>query len=178
MKSTFKLSSFKLSPFFIVPCLFIFILSGCTLWYSNDQVIDLKINVAHIVNESNNIYGAKGKRLARNVSHPIALRLFQLSDDNTFKKLDFMTLYKNDRKELVDSLIRTKHLGIFYPGEMQSIQLFLNADTKYIAVLAEFSDLSAANFKDIISVKQVLDNQLTIIVAQSNVFIQTPIIKD
>ena len=170
MKSTFKLSSFKLSPFklspfFIVPCLFIFILSGCTLWYSNDQVIDLKINVAHIVNESNNIYGAKGKRLARNVSHPIALRLFQLSDDNTFKKLDFMTLYKND-------------LGIFYPGEMQSIQLFLNADTKYIAVLAEFSDLSAANFKDIISVKQVLDNQLTIIVAQSNVFIQTPIIKD
>ncbi|WP_281558505.1 type VI secretion system lipoprotein TssJ [Thalassomonas sp. RHCl1] len=156
----------------------VFALSGCSSLFEKNQVLSLNINIARVVNEGDNGVPGSDNTLVEKVSHPISLRLYQLSDDDEFNQLGFIDLYESDRKVLADSLIRSKHLGIFFPSQQHKIKLFLNPATQYIAVLGEFSDYRGGKFKDIIPVAKLHKLQLSLIAAQSNVFLQTPMVRE
>ncbi|MFC6670671.1 type VI secretion system lipoprotein TssJ [Marinobacterium aestuariivivens] len=80
-------------------------------------------------------------------SHPVVLRLYQLSESGAFQNAPFIELYRQERELLGASLIDVLHLPPQLPGREQRLDLDLKQQTRYLAVLAEFADYGNASAK-------------------------------
>lgn len=93
-------------------------------------------------------------------AHPVVLRVYQLTEVGGFKNAEFLDLYNSDRKVLASSLIDVLHLGPLLPGTQQQIEIDLQQDARYLAVMAEFADYTNASAKAVLKLTEKPDEQL------------------
>jgi type VI secretion system protein VasD len=141
------------------------VLIGCA---SNEPA---PLIVAHDVtisvgNEVNPYGGSK--------SHPVVIRIYQLSESGTFQKAEFIELYRKDIEVLGGSLVDVNNVPPLLPGQEHTVKLDIHRQTQYLAVFAEFANYDNAKSKDFIKLPQDDEARLVIRVSGLSVSI-TPV---
>jgi type VI secretion system protein VasD len=77
---------------------------------------------------------------------PVVLRVFQLRNDGEFAGADFFPLYDKEKEILGASLISREEY-VLAPGEDRKLDLPVNADARFIGVIAAFRDIRAAQWR-------------------------------
>jgi type VI secretion system protein VasD len=79
-------------------------------------------------------------------SSPIVVRLFQLRTDGAFTGAEFFDLYSKEKEVLGESLVSREEY-VLTPGETRELEIPLNAQTRYLGVLAAYRDIRAAQWR-------------------------------
>jgi type VI secretion system protein VasD len=79
-------------------------------------------------------------------SSPIVVRLFQLRADGAFTAAEFFDLYGKEKEVLGESLI-SRDEYVLAPGETRDLEISLDAQTRYLGVLAAYRDIRAAHWR-------------------------------
>jgi len=79
-------------------------------------------------------------------SSPIVVRLFQLRADGAFAAAEFFDLYGKEKEVLGESLVSREEY-VLAPGETRELEIPLNAQTRYLGVLAAYRDIRAAQWR-------------------------------
>lgn len=122
---------------FLLPCLLVMALSGCSFWKSKEDP-QLHLNIQAATNINPNINGKPS---------PLELRVYQLSDNQAFTQADFVQIFNDHQGVLKAELLVTRQLESIYPGETRKIVQPLAAEAKYIGVIAGFADYREARDK-------------------------------
>lgn len=77
---------------------------------------------------------------------PLVISIFELKDNGAFEGMDFLSLYENAADSLGDNLISVRKLPALAPGKDRQDKLKLNDETRFIGLLAEFSDFEDAKY--------------------------------
>src|ERR1700753_1978990 len=77
---------------------------------------------------------------------PIVVRVFQLRGDAEFSKADFFTLYGHEKEVLGPSLVGVDEY-VLHPGEKREARIGMLNDTRYVATIAAFRDISLAKWR-------------------------------
>lgn len=110
---------------------FVILVSAC----SSDDVLDrysLPIKVRLEASDKLN--------WANNTANPVALRVYQLSNAERFKQADFLSLYRSDKQLLAEQLVELKRIYPIMPAAKQDLDIKLLPTTRFLAVVAEFTD--------------------------------------
>ena len=104
----------------------------------------------------------------------MVIKLYQLNSVDTFKSAQVLDLYQEDTKVLSDSLIKKHTLASLVPKEKRTIDIELQAGTKYLAVFAQFSNYSQAKTRAWLDVSNLEDvKNITISIDSLTVNMQT-----
>lgn len=118
----------------LMSCAFlsVLLLAGC----SSKQVqtvlpysVPVSIEVADDVNQ----YGDGRPR-------SVVVRIYQLTEPGPFENAEFLDLYQSDTLLLADSLVDVRYLDPLVPGSELQMNLDVQVQSRYLAVLAEFAD--------------------------------------
>jgi len=82
---------------------------------------------------------------------PIVIRIYQLTQIDTFNNSDFFALYENDKSILAKDLSFREEFEI-KPSQSNSKPFAIHSTGKYIAVLAAFRDLDKAQWKSFLEI--------------------------
>ncbi|MDA0149654.1 type VI secretion system lipoprotein TssJ [Vibrio sp. LaRot3] len=96
----------------------------------------LKIDADKAINATDN-----------NATNPVVVRVYQLTDAQQFKQLDFIDLYQDDITLLGDNLISKQVLPVVMPDSKSEQALDINSQTQFIAVLVEFANYESSEAK-------------------------------
>ena len=77
---------------------------------------------------------------------PIVIRIFQLRGDAEFSKADFFGLYGHEKEVLGPSLVGIDEY-VLRPGEKREVRIGMMNDTRYVATVAAFRDISVARWR-------------------------------
>ncbi|HEY0942633.1 MAG TPA: type VI secretion system lipoprotein TssJ [Steroidobacter sp.] len=77
---------------------------------------------------------------------PIVVRLFQLRDEDAFASAEFFDLYGKEKEILGESLVSRQEY-VLAPGETRELEIPLDAQARYLGVLAAFRDIRAAQWR-------------------------------
>ncbi len=80
---------------------------------------------------------------------PISVYFFQLKATDTFNSTDFFTLYNNPQKALGKDFIDMGKIDLA-PGSRTEVNFVLNADTKYVGVVAAYQQLPRAVWRAVV----------------------------
>ncbi|WP_428809554.1 type VI secretion system lipoprotein TssJ [Vibrio lamellibrachiae] len=72
--------------------------------------------------------------------NPVVVRLYQLNEKQAFLQAQFIELYNQDEQVLSASLISKQVLPIVMPTSTSTIDIDINKNTLFLAVLVEFAD--------------------------------------
>jgi type VI secretion system protein VasD len=81
-------------------------------------------------------------------SSPIVVRLFQLRANGEFESAEFVDLYSKEKEVLGESFI-SRDEYVLTPGETRELEIPLNAQTRYLGVLAAYRDIRSAQWRAI-----------------------------
>lgn len=98
---------------------------------------------------------------------PIVVRLFQLRSEGEFADAEFFALYEKEKEVLGESLVSREEY-VLAPGETRDIQISLNAQTRYLGVLAAYRDIRAAQWR---AVTRAPEKKLTDLLGKDGVTI-------
>ena len=79
---------------------------------------------------------------------PVVVRVYQLRNDGEFNGADFFSVYEKEKETLGASLVSREEY-VLAPGEDRKLELPLNAETRFIAVVAAFRDIRTARWRAI-----------------------------
>jgi type VI secretion system protein VasD len=79
---------------------------------------------------------------------PVVVRVYQLRNDGEFNGADFFSVYEKEKETLGASLVSREEY-VLAPGENRKLELPLNAETRFIAVVAAFRDIRTARWRAI-----------------------------
>lgn len=79
-------------------------------------------------------------------SSPIVVRLFQLRADGAFATAEFFDLYGKEKEVLGESLVSREEY-VLAPGETRELEIPLNAQTRYLGVIAAYRDIRTAQWR-------------------------------
>lgn len=82
---------------------------------------------------------------------PIVVRVFELRSLAAFQRADFFSLWEKDRELLGGELINREEY-VLSPGERKPFNRQIQADTRYIGVIAAFRDLQRASWRGSLSI--------------------------
>lgn len=77
---------------------------------------------------------------------PIVVRLFQLREEGAFAAAEFFDLYAKEKAVLGESLVSREEY-VLAPGETRELEIPLNAQTRYLGVLAAYRDVRSAQWR-------------------------------
>lgn len=77
---------------------------------------------------------------SNNTANPVALRVYQLSNAERFKQANFMSLFNSDKQLLAEQLVELKRIYPIMPSSKQDLEVKLLPTTRFLAVVAEFTD--------------------------------------
>jgi type VI secretion system protein VasD len=117
------------------------VLSACASGPPKPAVIQTSVTVANDVNPD-----------ARGRASPIVLRLFELKNLGAFQSADFFSLLERDKEALGGELVAREEFTLS-PGEKRQFERALQADTRYVAVVAAFRDLEKSSWRASIPVR-------------------------
>lgn len=82
---------------------------------------------------------------------PVVLRIYELRAPSAFQNADFFSLYDKDSATLGQELLLREELEL-QPGEMRELNRELQADTRYVGVLAAFRDIDQAQWRAVTTI--------------------------
>jgi type VI secretion system protein VasD len=82
-----------------------------------------------------------------NSASPVVVKIFQLKDDEAFKRADFFGLYLHPKETLGDDYL-TENEVMIAPGQTKEIKLNLNNNAHYLSVLVAYQNLDQAKWND------------------------------
>jgi type VI secretion system protein VasD len=88
---------------------------------------------------------------------PVVVRVYQLRDDGEFAAADFFAIYDKEKETLAQSLVSRQEY-VLSPGETRVLELPVNAQTRFLGVVAAFRDIRAARWR---AVSQAPEKKLT-----------------
>jgi type VI secretion system protein VasD len=103
------------------------------------------------------------------------VRFYELSSLGNFKSADFFALYEQDEEVLGTDLQAREEIQLA-PGETRSFERELQAETRYVAVIAAFRDIENADWRSSIEVE--LNDTTPVIVKLEKLTISMEIKKD
>lgn len=105
---------------------------------------------------------------------PLYIRMYELSSDHAFNKADFMELYEKDDALLGKDLLVKRELNRLVPEEVQEENFVLDANTRYVALFAEFYEYKNSKFKVIfpVTAKNVVKNSVRVEVTGNSMLLQ------
>ncbi|HEY8331620.1 MAG TPA: type VI secretion system lipoprotein TssJ [Pseudomonas sp.] len=89
---------------------------------------------------------------------PIVLRLFELKHPVAFENADFFSLYQRPKEALSPDLVTLEELEL-RPGETRELKLSVQADSRYVGVLAAYRDLPEAQWRFVIPLEAAARNR-------------------
>lgn len=98
---------------------------------------------------------------------PIVVRLFQLRDEDAFASAEFFDLYEKEKQILGESLVSRQEY-VLAPGETRELEIPLDAQARYLGVLAAFRDIRAAQWR---AVTRAPEKKLTDLLGKDGVTI-------
>jgi len=79
---------------------------------------------------------------------PIVVRVFQLRNDGEFVAADFFPLYDKEKEVLGASFISREEY-VLAPGEKRTLDVPINADARFIGVIAAYRDIRSSHWRAI-----------------------------
>lgn len=79
-------------------------------------------------------------------SFPVLVKVYELKSDNAFKSADFFSLQSNDKAVLQDDLLYKSEI-LLRPGKSSVIKKILSPEAAAVGVVAEFRELSFADWR-------------------------------
>jgi len=142
----------------------IFILSGCSIFGGTSEPKPITLELA--ISASKKLNPDIEKRAS-----PIVIRIYLLAQIDTFNNSDFFALYENDQTLLANDLKYREELEI-QPGQSMTKTLEINANRKYIAVLAAYRDLDKAQWKSFLEINPLNPQSMKIEVGESAIILK------
>ncbi|WP_281648361.1 type VI secretion system lipoprotein TssJ [Parendozoicomonas sp. Alg238-R29] len=143
----------KLLNALVITVLAALLLSGCSIFsgsvdqvsqiQNSDTTLELSLEAGYDLNPND-----------RGEASPLIIRLYELQAADLFSQADFLDLFDQDSAALQDSLIKIHRIPAQRPGQRTQLSINLDAATRYIAVLAEFSRYLDADARVIAPVVQ------------------------
>jgi len=122
----------------------VFILIGCT---KKPTHIDLEISSSKEVNYDQD-----------KVSSPLMLVFYELSSADKFSKYEYWDIIDDkDNKLKLDVISQSKF--IILPNELQTYKIVFDENTKYLGIIAKFSDIKDAKWRHIIDLEKDTYNE-------------------
>lgn len=105
---------------------------------------------------------------------PVYIRLYELTGDKTFSKLDFLELYERDTALLGKELLAKQELDAVLPGTARQERFVLNPETRYVALFAEFYQYRDAKFKVVFEVtpSNVVENTAVVEISDNKLILR------
>ncbi len=83
---------------------------------------------------------------ARGRASPVVARLFELKSLASFESADFVSLFERDKEALGNDLVAKEEM-VLQPGENRQFTRELNAETRFVAVVAGYRDIERARWR-------------------------------
>jgi type VI secretion system protein VasD len=80
---------------------------------------------------------------------PVQLRVYELKTPGAFERADFFSLYEKDAAALGPDLVAREELAI-RPGQFQRLERTLQADTRYLGLMAAYREVDRAHWRALI----------------------------
>lgn len=90
-------------------------------------------------------------------SFPVLVKIYELKSDNAFKSADFFSLQSNDKAVLQDDLLYKSEI-LLRPGKNAVIKKMLSPEAAAIGVVAEFRELTFADWRRVYSLTPAPDS--------------------
>jgi type VI secretion system protein VasD len=117
----------------------VFLLTGCAAQYPT--ILQAKVTVAQDANPD--IFGQPS---------PIVISLYQLTNNITFNSTDFPGLYQNAKTLLGEDFVNQYQFEVA-PGQSYNFAYKLDPKTRYIGVVAAYSQINTAAWRQTISLQ-------------------------
>lgn len=105
---------------------------------------------------------------AANRPSPVLLRIYELRDDTRFKAADFFALYQKDQETLAGDVLRKQEL-MLAPGQIKDVGFETETDSRYLAILAAFHHLDAAQWGAVTPIPRARTTVMDIRISGTNV---------
>gem|GEM_PF-643145 len=92
---------------------------------------------------------------------PLKVRLYELKSFRTFKKVDFDSLYEDDKATLGADLLEQDELQ-FKPNEARHYTRELQTETRYIGLIAAYRDIDNARWRAILKIKPLETRRIVV----------------
>ncbi|SFG09963.1 type VI secretion system protein VasD [Duganella sp. CF458] len=132
---------YRCLPAFLLSVAALPLLVACASGPPKPAIIQANIAVASDVNPD-----------ARGRASPIVLRLFELKNLGAFQNADFFSLLERDKEALGGELLAREEFTL-RPGENKHFDRPLQAETRYVAVIAAFRDLEKSSWRAAVPVR-------------------------
>ena len=139
----------------------IVVLSGCGMTGGSPEPIAINLTIS----ASKNLNPDIEKRAS-----PIVIRIYQLTQIDTFNNSDFFALYEDDKSILAKDLTFRKELEI-KPNQSNIKPFEIYPAGEYIAVLAAFRNIDKAQWKSFLKINSLNPPSLKIELEESKVTI-------
>ena len=103
---------------------------------------------------------------------PVVLRIYELRAPSAFQNADFFSLYEKDAATLGQEMVLRDEMEL-QPGETRELNRDLQADTRYVGVMAAFRDIDQAHWRAITPVTKGEKTRVTIKVDKLSVSISS-----
>jgi type VI secretion system protein VasD len=110
---------------------------------------------------------------ARGRPSPVLVKFYELKSLAVFNSVDFFSLFEKDKDTLGAELVAREEFQLM-PGARRSFEREVQADTRYLGVVAAFRDLERAQWRATIEVKPHQTTPLSIRLDKSTVTMVTP----
>ena len=110
---------------------------------------------------------------ASNKANPVIVRMYQLTDTQSFEQTPFIDLYEKDSQILGANLISKQILPVVVPNSDTSKVININKSTQYVAVLVEFVNFKDSETKSFSAVPIDEDQFLRLSISKSKVSLET-----
>ena len=121
-------------------------LSACSslAFWQDDEPLTMKVTITAANNINPNI---------DSLASPLEIRIYQLKDSEAFNQAVFIDLYNDDQGVLKADLLSKRNLDSLLPSETRQLTLPLITETKFVAIIAAFSDYRKAKSKAIVQIE-------------------------
>lgn len=160
----------RLPVLFLVLGLYLLIVAGCSSRESKvGGMLNLKTDITLKIESAPNLNPDH-----QGESAPVFIRFYELNSDEAFAGADFIELYERDKSVLGDSFVQRRKLPRIAPGESREHEMVLDANTRYVGLLAEFFQYDGATYKVVVPVTaknvfrdsirvRISDNQISVV---------------
>lgn len=135
------MARYRCLPIRVLGMAVLLLLSSCASGPPKPAVIQANVTVAGDANPD-----------ARGRASPVVLRLFELTNLGAFQSADFFSLIERDKEALGGELVAKEEITLL-PGEKKHFDRPLQANTRFVAVVAAFRDLEKSSWRASIPVR-------------------------
>ncbi len=145
------------------------LLSAC----ASDDVLDrYSLPITVRVEASDNL------NWANNTANPVALRVYQLTNAERFQQADFISLFQSDKQLLAEQLVELKRIYPILPATTQDITVKLLPTTRFLAVVAEFTDYQNLVTSSVIELPEDISAETDIWLGLQSTGVRLSVIKE